>query len=298
MRWLLPNALSLKRCSGFPLQVCQFYYCKSRRFQPDTDLYDIGRKLEVCLRLESGDDLCRDRINDVPMNIAFPNVLLKYPGEKVRLVGGKPRDVISFCYPQSAIPILTAWKLLPEKHYWELFVSPELEQKIAELRKLLSIYTTLPDAGDRLDTAAFQILREVVFCRREIQVPSTPENRIKKAALYFQQHCDQLFNMDEIAGQFGFSHAGFFRIWKQYFDLPPHRYLENLKIKAAAVRLIQSNQTIAETVKEVGFPGIAAFHRKFRQYFGMTPREFRETPECWKQKLPDFKPQEEFPDSD
>lgn len=295
MQWLLKDAFSLNRFSGFPLQVHQFYYCKNRVFPPGYTVIQREKRLEVCLRLESGAALCRDRINDIPMNIAFPNIMLKYPGDKVQLEGEKPRDVIGFSYPQSAIPILAGWKLLPEKRYWELFISSELEQKIAELRKLFSIYTTLPDAGDRLDAAAFQILREAIFCRWGIQVLSTPENRIKKAALYFQHHYDQLFNMDEVAGKFGFSHSEFFRVWKQYFGIPPRQYLENLKIREGAVRLIQSNQTIAETVKEVGFSGVSAFHRKFREYFGMTPREFRKRPECWKQKLPDFTLREEIP---
>lgn len=287
MRWHFPNALKLKRYSRFPLQVRQFYYCRFQKFWPG-NLFRVGDEIELCLRLDSEDDICRDRINGRAMNVPFPNAVLKYPGDEIRLQGEKPRDVISFSYPHTALEILSGWKLLPPEHYWELFISPELEQKIAELRKLLSIYTTLPDAGDRLDAAAFQILREAVFCRRGVQVSATPENRIKKAALYLQQHYDQLFNMDEIAGRFGFSHAGFFRAWKQFSGIPPHQYLEQLKLKAAAVRLIQSDQTIAETAREVGFSGIAAFHRKFRQHFGLTPQKFRETPSVWKESIPDL----------
>ncbi len=276
MRWHFQNALSLKRDSTFPLRASQFYYCKFQKFQSEI-VFRTGEEIELCLRLESEEKICRDRINGKVMNSPFPHAVLKYPGDEVQRQGEKPRDVISFCYPSSALNVLVEWKLLPEEHYWELFISPELEQKIGELRNLLSIYTTLPDAGDRLDAAAFQIFRESLFCRRETQVPSTPENRIKKAALYLQQHYDQLFNMDEIAGKFGFSHAGFFRTWKQYFELSPHQYLEKLKLKAAAARLVQSNQTIAETVKEVRFSCVAAFHRKFREHFGMTPQKFRKT---------------------
>ena len=287
MSWTSPYIGDLVRQRNFPLRAARLFYCNGSCFRSN-GVPHISRFFEVSLRLGSAASLCEDQINGNSMKIPFPNTVFKRIGSKLLLAGEKPRDTISFSFDREQEELLEAWGMIPEELYWPIQLNDELQRLINRWRQLVRCYT-VPGMADQLDLVCFQIIQELLQQREPAAADEGSANRIQKAALYLLHHYDREINCDEVAAKFGFSHAAFFREWKRFFDVSPKNSVLEFRLDAAARQLVQSSLPIARIVKEVHFSGVTAFHRKFRERFGVTPDTFRNSPELWIKKFPELK---------
>lgn len=286
MAWTGPYIGDLPRQGNFPLRVCGLFYCHNSCFR-SSGVPAVCRFFEVSLRLDSAAPRCDDLINGREMRIPFPNTVFKRIGTKVSLAGELPRDTIAFSFDQAGEDLLRSWGMIPDELFWPIRLTEDLQRLIARWRQLVGCYT-LDGMTDQLDWICLQIIRELLWQRCGEKRSDLAEHRIKEAALYLLHHYDREMNCDEVAARFGFSHAAFFREWKRFFDLSPKNYVLEFRLKAAARRLLQSSLPVARIVREVHFSGVTAFHRKFRERFGVTPDTFRRTPELWMKKFPEL----------
>ena len=155
----------------------------------------------------------------------------------------------------------------------EITIDENFEKLISRFRHLLICYTS-GNMIDHLDWVCFQILRELIFSQ-QTTVLQSENNKLEEAALYFQHHYDRRINCDAVAAKFGFSHATFFRQWKEHFTISPQEYLRRYRLKTAALRLIQTSLPIADIVKEIHYASLTAFHKDFKSFSGVTPAVFR-----------------------
>ena len=291
MPFVFAGAENLKRSTAFPVKVARLYAADWKRFQVLKEDYVCGYQ-EITLRYDSDSSLCMDKIDGRIMGIRFPNVVFKFPGMRIRIDDDSPRSAIGFSYSPEVIELLRAWKMFPEEPFLPLPANAELKRLIGEFLKFTRIYPTLNDPGDRIDGICFDILREIMRSRLGSPVRNrTPEVRIKEAELYFQHHYDERPEPDAVAKQFGFSHTSFYQYWRQTHSISPHRYVNELKLRAAALALLRSGQPISEIAARFQFPGTASFHRKFRERFQATPAEVRRNREFWEKKLPELFPE-------
>lgn len=285
MAWTSPYIGELQRQGNFPFRVCGLFYCCNTYFRNSTP--SVCRFFEVSLRLDSDAPRCDDLIDGVEMRIPFPNTVFKRVGTKISLAGERPRDTIAFSFDQQGEELLRSWGMIPEELFWPVRLTDELQRLIAQWREMVRCYT-VDGMIDQLDWVCLQIIRELLLQRHSEKVSDLPEQRIKEAALYMLHHYDRELNCDEVASKFGFSHAAFFREWRRFFDLSPKSYVLEFRLKAAARLLLHTSAPVARIVKEVHFSGATAFHRKFRERFGVTPDTFRRTPESWMKKFPEL----------
>lgn len=288
MSFVFLGAGNLKRSTSFPIKVSKLYSSGWKRFQVLNQDFIYGQH-EITLRYDSDSKLCMDKINGQVMGIPFPNVVFKFPGMKIRIADDSPRGAIGFSYPAEVIELLRSWNMFPNETFLPLPASAELKRLIGEFHKFTRIYPTLNSPGDWIDGICFSILREILLARHGSRIRNrTPEIRIQEVKLYFQHHYDEKLDLDAVAEQFGFSHASFYQYWKKIYHTTPHRYIEELKLRAAAFRLLQSGQPLSVIADELRFPGTSSFHRKFREYFQTTPAEFRRNREHWEKELSGF----------
>ena len=285
MAFVFLNADDLKRSTFFPVKVSGLYSCDWKRFSALKPDY-IHKKHEITIRYDSSSKLCMDKINGQTMGLPFPNVVFKYPGMKIRIADDSPRSAIGFSYSAEVIELLRSWGMFPQEPFLPLTANSELKRLIGDFLKFTRIYPALNCPGDRIDGICFSILREIMFARQGNRIRNrTPEIRIKEVELYFQHHYDEKLDLDAVAQQFGFSHASFYQHWKKNYHSTPHHYVDDLKLRAAALSLLQSSQPISMIAEELQFSGASSFHRKFRELFHTTPAEFRRNREHWKKKL-------------
>ena len=288
MAFFLSEAGKLERKTAFPIKVSRLYSCDWKSF-PVLTRDHIYQQYSVILRYDSDSKLCMDKINGQVMGIPFPNVVFKVPGMKIRITEDSPRSIIGFSYSAEVIELLRRWGMFPAEPFLPLPANAELKRLIGDFNKFTLIYPTFSDPGDKIDSICFSILREIVHSlQNSPQENRTPADRIKEAELYFQHHFDEKLELTAIANHFGFSRTAFYQYWKKIYHTTPHHYVDVLKLRAAAFRLLQSDQPLSAIAEELQFPGTSSFHRKFREYFHATPAEFRRNRKNWENALPGF----------
>lgn len=127
---------------------------------------------------------------------------------------------------------------------------------------------------DRLDLAAQNIITESLLGEADAQ--DEKERRISIVRNKIEMNYLDDHDFDEIALDIGMSPSSFRRHWGKFVNVPPRKYVIQLRISRAQRYLIETQLPIAEIASKVKFDDQFYFARKFRQFIGMTPSEYRE----------------------
>ena len=102
------------------------------------------------------------------------------------------------------------------------------------------------------------------------------ENCYVKPALTIMElyYYDAKLNVSEIASRLRISQEHFSRIFKAETGIPPKKYLNDIRMQKAVEFLTQSDDTVTEIAKKVGYPDVFAFSRAFKKYYNRTPSEY------------------------
>jgi AraC-like DNA-binding protein len=92
---------------------------------------------------------------------------------------------------------------------------------------------------------------------------------------YVKDNYRSQLNMNVLTGISGMSKSHVLRSFKQYLGCSPFRYINRLRLSAAADELIQTDKSITEIALDLGFNDSNYFTRSFRKYLGFSPREYR-----------------------
>lgn len=85
---------------------------------------------------------------------------------------------------------------------------------------------------------------------------------------------DSTFGVSELAEQVGISRVHLNRKMKERYGMSPVNFIRSYRLKQAAYFLVNNNVNISEVAYRVGFSSHSHFSNSFRDFFGMTPKEF------------------------
>ena len=85
---------------------------------------------------------------------------------------------------------------------------------------------------------------------------------------------DSSFGVNELAINVGISRVHLNRKMKDRYGVSPNNFIRSYRLKQAAYLLINNNVNVSEVAYRVGFSSHSHFSNTFREYFGMTPKEF------------------------
>lgn len=85
---------------------------------------------------------------------------------------------------------------------------------------------------------------------------------------------DSSFGVNELANIVGISRVHLNRKMKDRYGVSPNNFIRSYRLKQAAYLLINNNVNVSEVAYRVGFSSHSHFSNTFREYFGMTPKEF------------------------
>lgn len=131
----------------------------------------------------------------------------------------------------------------------------------AELLKLLSL-----------------LERGKLFVRQSAREMTENEYRvveIKKVLQYIKEHYREKIRLSDLAGAAGMNEQYFCRFFKSMTGKTPVDYINGYRMEAAAGELQKSDAKIMEICYENGFENFSYFIRKFKEYKGVTPKEYR-----------------------
>ena len=266
------NIREMKRETDFRFRISGLFF--ARGFTCPVNGPAVSRNYEVSLRMESEAKWCLDTINGEPQKVGFPNVAWKRPGLPVITRSPQPRDTISFQYSEETMHEFFRIGMEPKVNCAAFMMTPQIESLIRKLENLV-YHLHSPGIPDQIDWIGFQLCKLLLMEQKPEREENTYETVIRNISLWLQSHYDEPVNMSELAVRNGLSHADFYVKWKKVFSVTPAQYLINLKLEAAAQRLIQTEKPISEIVREVRFSNLYTFHQRFRQKFGISPGEYR-----------------------
>lgn len=102
-----------------------------------------------------------------------------------------------------------------------------------------------------------------------------PKHKLQQAFDYINEHLGEDLSLIAIATELYMSQYYFCRLFKQSTGMTPHRYLIQQRVERAKQLLRQKEGAIAHVAMECGFANPSHFAKHFRQYTGVTPKEFR-----------------------
>lgn len=99
--------------------------------------------------------------------------------------------------------------------------------------------------------------------------------KIKEAILYVEEHYKEEITVESVAKELGFSASHFMKLFKKNMHVTFITYLNDYRLNKASKLLRTTDGTVVEVMAAVGFNNLSYFNRIFKEYYRMTPREYR-----------------------
>ncbi|MBQ9503159.1 MAG: helix-turn-helix transcriptional regulator [Lentisphaeria bacterium] len=264
----------LKRESGFPYRLSKVFYCRDLVLHASRG-YAPSDHFEVCLRLESKSAVCEDIINGEPIHLPFPHAVWKLPQQTILTRDERGRDVLALLYPPESVELFRQADMIPPRGDLPFTVTPQIS---SIMDKIVSLVKGMNSAGvaDKLDWLGFSLIKEVLMAGRQETVTQTMEQKMNDIALWLTVHCAEPPEFHVLAEQNDMSYTCFYREWRRFFDVTPLQFVINARLKTAAGLLEGTDIPISRIVRIVNFSGTYAFYRRFREKYGVSPRQYRE----------------------
>lgn len=160
-------------------------------------------------------------------------------------------------------------------------------------------YLLVPDEGQRAELAetlmAFEraredtrygaeAMRDTLMMQILIQLgrmaPAAPERsgqtdpKIQQVLSYINEHLAEPMDVDALAERAYLSRYHFMRLFKAQTGSTVHAYVRQKRLLSAA-RLIREGVPAGKAASDSGFGDYSAFHRAFRECFGISPAELK-----------------------
>lgn len=100
--------------------------------------------------------------------------------------------------------------------------------------------------------------------------------RIHKVQDYIEHHLGQSMSIEELSNAAGFSKYHFSRIFQGMLREPLAHYVNRIRMENALFLLAhRTDKNMTDIAYELGYTDSAVFSRAFKNYYGITPREYR-----------------------
>ena len=103
---------------------------------------------------------------------------------------------------------------------------------------------------------------------------ATRDPKIGAVLSYINENLGRELSVDELAEQAYLSRYHFMRLFKAQTGSTVHAYVRQKRLLCAA-RLIREGESAARAAAESGFSDYSAFHRAFRECFGISPGQLK-----------------------
>jgi AraC-like DNA-binding protein len=103
--------------------------------------------------------------------------------------------------------------------------------------------------------------------------PGAERQAVRRAREYIDARFDRDVTLTELASVAGLSPFHLARVFRANVGLPPHAYLESVRVREAQ-RLIRDGRPLAEVAHRVGFADQSHFTHRFRRLVGVTPGRY------------------------
>jgi AraC-like DNA-binding protein len=178
----------------------------------------------------------------------------------------------SVAHMQAAVAGLTG-----RQHDLPLFTQLRVDDRWAAA-SLAALHTTLANSASALEREAALTWTLARLFERYGDVRAQParggeRQAVRKAQRYIDEHFAAGVRLAELAEHVALSPYHLLRAFRAELGLPPHAYLENVRIRQAE-RLIAAGKPLADVSAETGFSSQSHLTHRFRKIIGVTPGQY------------------------
>jgi signal transduction histidine kinase/AraC-like DNA-binding protein/ligand-binding sensor domain-containing protein len=120
--------------------------------------------------------------------------------------------------------------------------------------------------------------RAVTLEPSKISVTSLDEKFLTKIMDTIEAHMgDELFSLDVLSQESGYSNMHFYRKFKALTGQTPGAFLKTIRLKRAAALLAKNSDNVNQIGYSVGFSSPSYFNKCFKEQFGVTPGQYAES---------------------
>ncbi|WP_294506339.1 helix-turn-helix domain-containing protein [uncultured Victivallis sp.] len=165
-----------------------------------------------------------------------------------------------------------------------LFIPPPILNQAHELCRTIRTEFLEQLPGCRVDILS-DFLKILILLSRNCRARSEHSihyhyaQEISKILSFMELNFRQEMSLDSLARSLNMSQSNFRRVFAEMTGISPIRYLLNLRLRKAA-KLLQENRSdsIQKIAFLVGFQDSNYFSHQFRNFFGLSPLQYRKKP--------------------
>ena len=115
-----------------------------------------------------------------------------------------------------------------------------------------------------------------VLCSPRTTYPTIIKEKERMAQIisYLTENFEHKIELNEISNIANMAPNSFCRFFKNHTNKTFSRYLNEIRVGNACLKLIENNRQISSIATEVGFNSITNFNRQFKSILGVTPKEY------------------------
>lgn len=138
-------------------------------------------------------------------------------------------------------------------------------------------YLLKPVNPDDLRATLDRLEQELLSRQRKLapRRDHSPGEVAEHVMAYLRQNYAQDVDFAAIAGQYGFSSAYLSKIFKDYANISPGKYLIDQRMKAAKKLLRSTYLPVKAIAEQVGYPDPLHFSKSFKSATGQSPAQYR-----------------------
>jgi AraC-like DNA-binding protein len=127
----------------------------------------------------------------------------------------------------------------------------------------------------RLELLLHWLVTAQLPARADTDCPTTPGEFVERIEAYLQDNLANIIILDDLAVHLGVSVSMVTRAFRQAHGISVMAHLQTLRMREAATLLDQTDLPVAVIGARIGLDDPSYFCRRFRQYYRVTPLQYR-----------------------
>jgi len=214
------------------------------------------------------------KLTTPPGGVILINPGATHTGEAVDKQGFELRSI----YPTLSHMNMAMYELTGRHQTLPFFTEVRVDhtwatRRILSLHKALSQEMTSIERESKFIWMLTQFIKRYADVRITEQKPGNESQPIQKARRYIEDCFAQDISLNRLAQYVALSPYYFLRVFCAEVGMPPHAYLESVRIRYAQ-RLIRSGASLADVAVNVGFSSQSHMTRSFKKIIGVTPGQY------------------------
>lgn len=158
------------------------------------------------------------------------------------------------------------------------FASPIIHNKRLN-QQLINLHRTLETSPSSLEKESCflwgltQLIRGYASHQPRMPLEGQENSAVQLVQEYLHNHYTQNISLDELARLVNLSPFRLLRTFRKQIGLPPHAYLNHVRVNQAK-QLLGSGYPIADAAVATGFSDQSHLHRHFKKMVGVTPGQY------------------------